>query len=368
MPRTASALAWLEDRFELNRGGRGQNLRSMEGLRGLAVMLVFMAHYGALLRPWIAPELGLIGTSYRLVSFGGCGVDLFFLLSGFLIYGSLIARPQAFLPYFWRRLRRLYPAFLVVFAIYIVLSVVFPSQSKIPPGLGPGAAYVALNFAMLPGIVPVVPMITVAWSLSYEIAYYAAMPLVISLAALRERSTSQRVWFFVVVGLLSALAFALFGGPVRLIMFLAGILLYELLSTKHRWSPSNALALVCLLGGVASTQLPWHGDLGYLARILILFTTFFVVCWLCFAKPEAGLPRLLSWWPLRWLGNMSYSYYLVHGLAMHGALLLVAELVPKQTQGPLFFWAFVPLLFAWTLLPAAVLFLTVERPWSLVRR
>ena len=49
-------MEWLTQRFELSRGGEGQNLRPMEGLRGFAVFLVFLVHYVALVKPWIAGE------------------------------------------------------------------------------------------------------------------------------------------------------------------------------------------------------------------------------------------------------------------------------------------------------------------------
>src|SRR4051812_34313388 len=105
----------LSDKFEVSRGLKGQNVRPMEGLRGLAVSLVFLVHYVALVRPWIEGNESLIAVSAGLHSIGSTGVDLFFVLSGYLIYGSLIGRPQLFLQFIRRRAERLYPAFTAVF-------------------------------------------------------------------------------------------------------------------------------------------------------------------------------------------------------------------------------------------------------------
>src|SRR3989344_8879805 len=96
--------AWWRDRFELARGGSDNNLRSMEGLRGFAVFLVFLVHFVTLSSPWLSPQSLLSPIADAVHSIGNAGVDLFFVLSGYLIYGSLIERKQVFLPYLKRRL------------------------------------------------------------------------------------------------------------------------------------------------------------------------------------------------------------------------------------------------------------------------
>ena len=138
----------------------------MEGLRGLAVVLVFAVHFCTLVRPWAA-DPGLVSVLDVLERLGHSGVDLFFVLSGYLIYGALIARPRPFGPFMRRRVQRIYPTFLAVFALYLVLSLLDPSHSKLP---APGASLVLFllsNLLLLPGIFPLQPLIAVAWSLSY---------------------------------------------------------------------------------------------------------------------------------------------------------------------------------------------------------
>ena len=110
-------MEWLTQKFELSRGGDASNLRAMEGLRGFAVSLVFLVHYVTLVQPWLQGNGAILRLSSALHTVGNTGVDLFFVLSGYLIYGSLISRAQPFARFMSRRITRIYPTFLVVFAL-----------------------------------------------------------------------------------------------------------------------------------------------------------------------------------------------------------------------------------------------------------
>ena len=355
----------LSKQFELSRHGDSQNLRSMEGLRGFAVFLVFLVHYVSLIAPWISKDSQLEAISVAIHTIGNAGVDLFFVLSGYLIYGSVIGRRQAFLPFIRRRIARIYPAFCVVFGLYLLLSFANPAQSKIPAQALAAWTYVLQNFLLLPGLFPIEPMITVAWSLSYEMFYYLVIPLTVAFFRLRERSTAWRVWFFLGATFSIAAYCAVYGGHVRLIMFIAGILLHEALRDGSLRAPGSAVALAALVLGLLATTAPLMGPFALTVKMLILFCTFFIVCHACFSRPGAWLARGFSWTPLRWLGNMSYSYYLLHGLTLKVAFMVLLAKVPSVTHEVLFFIGILPVMFVMTLLPSAGLFLLVERPFSL---
>lgn len=361
-------MEWLTQKFELSRGGDAHNVRPMEGLRGFAVFLVFLVHYVTMVKPWITGHAALLTFSGAVHTMGNTGVDLFFVLSGYLIYGSLISRPKPFIRFMSRRVERIYPTFVVVFAIYVVLSFVFPAENRIPSPISAGLIYLAQNFFFLPGFFPIDPLITVAWSLSYEMFYYMAIPLVIALFRLRERSTLWRVWFFATLAIVTAIYCALYGGHIRLIMFISGILLYEAIDSRAVSTPSSFLGLLALVLGLLATLLPTESTSGIVLKISILFVSFFVLCLACFRDPTAWLPRAFSWTPLRWLGNMSYSYYLLHGLALKAGFLVLAFALPSANYGAGLFWALLPIMFILTLIPTAALFLMVERPLSLTPR
>jgi peptidoglycan/LPS O-acetylase OafA/YrhL len=354
-------LEWLTQKFELSRGGGAHNVRPMEGLRGFAVFLVFLVHFVGLMEPWIMENSALIAFTRGLDAIGNTGVDLFFVLSGYLIYGSLIARPLPFVRFMSRRIQRIYPAFIAVFVIYIALSFVFPEENKIPAPATEGMIYLVQNFLLLPGLFSIEPIITVAWSLSYEMFYYLAIPLLITLFRLRDRSAIWRVSFFSIIAVATAIYCASYGGPVRLIMFVSGILLHEAMNSRNIPTPNSFFGLFALAFGLAATLPPMAESI----KTAILFASFFVLCLACFRNPSTWLPRTFSWTPFRWLGNMSYSYYLLHGLALKAGFLVVAIVLPAANYGPWFFWALLPAMFALTLIPTAILFLAVERPLSL---
>lgn len=358
---------WLTLNFELSRGDV-HNDKPMEGLRGFAVFLVFLVHFVTLVAPYMEEGSEFLGFAKSLHTIGNTGVDLFFVLSGYLIYGSLFSRRQKFLSFLSRRIERIYPAFLPVFVAYLILSFVYPAENKIPAPFSEGMIYLVQNFLLLPGIFPIEPMITVAWSLSYEMLYYLAIPIVIPLFRLRARNAAWRTIFFLSVTLATVLYCALNGGHVRLVMFISGILLYEAMGSSHAMSPPSSVGLLALFVGLLSTQLPVAGSGGIALKITILFIAFFILCLTCFRTPSSWLPRAFSWTPLRWLGNMSYSYYLLHGLALKAGFLFFSALLPPSSYGAWLFWALLPPTFIMTLIPTAALFLLVERPFSLTRR
>lgn len=360
---------WLSQRFELSSRGDVHNLRSMEGLRGFAVILVFLVHYTTLVKPWIAGSPGLLEFSGILHALGNAGVDLFFVLSGYLIYGSLIVRHQPFVRFLGRRVQRIYPAFIAVFLTYVVLSFLFPAENKIPSEIAEGAIYLAQNFLLLPGILPIEPMISVAWSLSYEMFYYLLTPLMIGFFGLRKQSSFWRALFFSAASVAIIIYCGLFGGHVRLVMFISGILLFEALNSRGCPSPSSSFGMLALgIGLLGGTLLPVLGSVGSAIKASFLFVSFFVLCLCCFRTPSAWLPMAFSWAPLRYLGNMSYSYYLLHGLVLKGGFFILAILLPPSgSNGHWWFWLLLPSLFGLTLISSAVLFLAIERPLSLVR-
>jgi len=353
-------LEWLTQRFELSRGGAARNVRPMEGLRGFAVFLVFLVHYSTLVKPWIAEEPALLAVSNALRTIGTTGVDLFFVLSGYLIYSLLISRPQQFV--------RFYPAFVAVFIVYVVLSFAFPAESKIPGTAFEGLIYLAKNFFLLPGLFPIDPMISVAWSLSYEMFYYLAIPLVVQLFRLRKVRSAWRAVFFSTFAAATTIYCAAYGGHVRLVMFVSGILLYEAMNSRHVPTPNGCLGLLVLALGLLATLLPISGSGGGALKVGILFVSFFILCLACFRNPSASLPGMFSWTPLRWLGNMSYSFYLLHGLALKAAFAVLAVVLPTASGSSWLFYALLPVMFASTLVPTSILFLAVERPFSLAPR
>lgn len=358
-------MKFLSDKFELVRGGGAGNLRAMEGTRGFAVLLVFAVHYATMLHPWMVPASSLEHMAQSLHTVGKTGVDLFFILSGYLIYRSLIVRPQSFVPFMRRRIMRIYPAFIAVFLLYVAISQVSAADNRIPAGLGPATSYLLQNLLLIPALKREEPMIAVTWSLSYEMLFYFIIPFVVGGLALRKRTVPFRLSLF---GLLGAaiVAYSFTGGHIRMIMFIAGIFLSEALQHPRVFKLGAVLGALGLALGLAATQLPVGGRAEVQVQMGILFCGFFVFCYMCYSDPKGGLARVFSWTPLRWLGNMSYSYYLLHGVTIKASVMVLEKLLPASVhQSGWVFWGVLPVVLGATLLSSAVLFLTIERPFSL---
>lgn len=359
--RSTEVVNWIRNTFEISHP-RHKSILSMEGIRGFAVFLVFLVHYVSLVNPWLSESTATYRISVHTQSIGNVGVDLFFVLSGYLIYGMLIRKERPFGDYMMRRIQRIYPTFTAVFVLYLLLSALFPSESKIPGGLE-GVLFIVQNFLLLPGLFDIEAIITVAWSLSYEFFYYLLIPLVIGALRLRSWNWKYRTGLFSAVTVLLFSCFAVFDGHIRLLMFISGILLFEVTETGKTKAipPVGIPALVLAIASVILlNQLQMNGWWSQ----AILFVLFSVFCLDCFVANGAAT-RLFSFSPMRWLGNMSYSYYLIHGLSLKFLFLALAIVYPPQNADVLLFWIGMPLAFAFTLIPSAMLFIWVERPFSL---
>ncbi|GJG87958.1 hypothetical protein tb265_31390 [Gemmatimonadetes bacterium T265] len=371
-------MGWLRRLFAVPDNAHA--VPALDGVRALAASLVFLVHYQAAFRFLLVsnPPLYNAGEYAALVGFHG--VYVFFVLSGFLIYGSLIARPVRPTRYLWRRVQRIYPTFLVVLAVYLVIGAFAPVRSKLPSGVN-GLRLIAANVLLLPGVFRIRPIITVSWSLSFELVFYVLILAVVVALGLRRWDSRGRVLLW--TGLL---VLWLAGGTAAIrvvrdfIMFLPGILLAEA-ARSERARALVALVpvwLAALLAGSAIAAQPlfiaWGAVPG--ARVLWLAPTV-VALLLLSATTSLLLFRLLqgprtatifAHEPLRRLGVVSYSFYLSHGLVIHviaGLCARTAVLRALHAVGPgAYVLLFAPA-FAAAVVAAFVLFRAVEEPLSL---
>jgi peptidoglycan/LPS O-acetylase OafA/YrhL len=157
-------------------------LPELDGLRGLAIGLVMLIHFTCL--------DGRTGWDYPfqvLGAFGWIGVDLFFVLSGFLITGVLLDTkkdPAALKSFYGRRALRILPVYYTLLLLYtVVLPAVFPSGIGILPEVwitNPLWYWAFLsNFLFVKlGQFPQEVM-AVSWSLAIEEQFYLVWPLVV---------------------------------------------------------------------------------------------------------------------------------------------------------------------------------------------
>lgn len=367
----------LENIYEV--GGDSPNrITAMEGLRGLAVILVFFVHYHALFAGNINPDSNTFAVSKFLEVIGNSGVDLFFVLSGYLIYGAVIKNFH-FFKFISRRIQRIYPTFLVVFAVYLAASFLNPAKSKIPDAMPEALIFILQNILLLPGIFKIEPIITVAWSLSYEFFFYLLLPLLVAGFQLPKRTPLTRIIFFVSLVLI-CIIYSFYGSfpNLKLVMFASGILAYEAVKSfqihKKVTSGTDILAILTFLISLPLTyllinspenlSLSNHAQVANVLHLLLLFVTFLILVLTCIGS-KTILKTIFSWTPLRWLGNMSYSYYLIHGFTLQCVALAILLFAPKPIESVWIFWICVPIFFTLTWISSTILFVLIEKPFSI---
>ena len=172
-------------------------LYGLDHLRALAITYVFLFHYFIL-------SGGLPGWLPDAASFGWTGVDLFFVLSGFLISAQLFAQLQqgkniSFPQFFLKRVFRIVPAFLVTAGLYFCFPF-FREKESLPP------LWKFLTFTQNLGLnLKDYGTFSHAWSLCVEEHFYLLLPLL--LIVLRLTGTFKRSWWLLPV--LFALGFVL---------------------------------------------------------------------------------------------------------------------------------------------------------------
>lgn len=318
---------------------RSRRIPELDGLRGIAILLVIASHY------LVDIAVTRRGTPlFYLLQMGRLawsGVDLFFVLSGFLIGGILLdvrQSPRYFQVFYSRRSCRIVPIYAAMCILWWLasrLSFIHPSTALAEafPQPAPWWPYLTYtqNFWMAYAGTVSIGWASVTWSLAVEEQFYLTMPAVI-------RYVSERTLLTLLcVGILSAasLRIVLFGilprvqgavaafvlMPCRADSLLLGVLsawlvrqdrFWRYLSTHLQMLPR---ALVVLAAGFiyltvkAPLRSGWPmASVGY---------TWLAVLYLCVlliavAQTESVLARVLRSRVLRWFGLVSYGSYLLH--------------------------------------------------------
>jgi peptidoglycan/LPS O-acetylase OafA/YrhL len=163
-------------------GSSGQRLAGLDTLRALAIALVFAHHYQVFVSG--QPTFGWASTV------GWVGVDLFFVLSGYLIADQLLTglvhgQPLSLRAFYTRRALRTLPVFWVVLAAYFLWPAVMGGRT--PPALWRFLSFTQ-NIGLPPGTA-----FSHAWSLCVEEQFYLVLPLVL-LAGIKWGATRWHGW------------------------------------------------------------------------------------------------------------------------------------------------------------------------------
>lgn len=186
-------------------------LRRLECLRGAAAFYVFLHHYVHVV---VTPHVPWVG---RFFKFGQFAVLLFFIVSGFVIYYSSIARDPAitFRSYLVRRFRRIYPPFVLALLITWVAQCVYERQLADPRWLELLGNLLMLQDTNVASWFEPYQRNAALWSLSYEWAFY--LLFFATHLALRERASMQK-WAVVGLSLLGFASYFVVGNQISLFL------------------------------------------------------------------------------------------------------------------------------------------------------
>jgi peptidoglycan/LPS O-acetylase OafA/YrhL len=121
----------------------------------------------------------LVNALYRVLDVGWLGVDIFFVLSGFLITSIILkdrSRQDFWVRFYARRGFRILPAFAVVFSASLLAARFLVRDIPIPPGYVPAALLFMANWTVIPNAE--MPMLGHLWSLAVEEQFYFIWPQV----------------------------------------------------------------------------------------------------------------------------------------------------------------------------------------------
>ncbi|PTT25983.1 acyltransferase [Pseudomonas sp. HMWF021] len=334
---------------------------SIDGLRGYLAFGVFVHHS---VITWIFLRTGVIdfppSPFYSMLGQGS--VALFFMITGFLFWSRLLAQGRQFdwMAFGISRLFRLYPLYLPL--MLIVFTTVFHLQNwelkvSVVDLLKQTLAWLTFDRPDV-NLYPHTGMLisNVTWTLAYEVFFYLALPLAATVFIFRGN------WRQVVLCLIGIYALYQVVGWEHslkkhfLASFLGGIAAAYWVRRPQlvAWSKTalaGAVALVAL--AIAFTAF----SRAFKTAPLLLLTLFFVIVASGNTLFGALKPR-----SIRWLGEISYSTYLLHGFVLW---LMVQRLPPALNLDARDAWIYLPLIALCTcllILISSTTFLLIEQP------
>lgn len=347
----------------------------IDGLRGVLATSVFV-HHAVCTYIYFHTGVWDSPTSNFYAQLGPFGVTMFFFITGFLFWSKLLQPEQLrFIPFMIKRGRRLLPAYYFsAFIVIVLLLIRFGPHLRVPPSqlVTQGATWltcgVPFDFAQLNDWPDTfIVNAGVVWTLRIEWAFYILLPF------LGWFGKKWRV--LILLGICAAVKFALshieventiVSGALDLPLKLAASMLtcfsvgIFAAHAKNRWNWGAFLKhWLCTPIAIAlwlTTMFFVSPDNQYLISGLLAPIFFMIV----FGNNFHGL---LSSEFLAFLGTISYSIYLLHGIVLYASMQVASRFVSIGTLHAFQYWALIAIVGALVILASSVTYRFIEYPW-----
>lgn len=279
---------------------------ALDGARAVAVLLVILCH---VIRPTVFPG-------------GAVGVDIFFVLSGYLITGILLSEAKAtgdirIGRFLLRRALRLMPPLVLLLSVVAIVGPFLWPDAPVALAVIVSALYLTDYVSALYGVLPILGH---TWSLSVEEHFYLVWPVaVLGLVRLSPRGQIAALALAFVVATLWRLANAWWSDSyeftaLRFDTRVSGLILGALLAVSRlRFDQARAdiigVASIVALVGLIAIYSQSALYLAFLQPLIDMAALGLIASLTC----AGSLPsRLLAWRPAAYVGLISYSVYLWH--------------------------------------------------------
>ena len=346
------------------RTSSGRVLPELDGLRFISIMMVVIYHFNLKFQEIVgASEIDWVA---QLADTGGFGVRIFFVISGFILALPFAAhylkqgRKVRLGSYFWRRVTRLEPPYIISMTLILIAWIIFEHATlgELFPHYAVGLFYLHnLGYGTMN------PVNGVAWTLEVEIQFYLLVPLLMTVFSIRSRPL--RLFVIVAIALCSVALQTFFIDVdsiwsrtlvAHLQFFLLGLLLADIYLVSWNSNPKTHLFWDVLW------LISWPLLLLVLEKkIAVDLVTPFLVLLLFLAAFRGPITRkALRQATIFTIGGMCYSIYLLHVQIIHVIAPFAAEISPGSSA--LQFVLQLALVTPLVILGSAIFFVLIERP------